>query len=433
MPINAIPYAIQRAVPHSIPDGYGSVNAWTLNFTDGYLPPYFTFTRATTGTYFDSTGTLSTAADNVARFDYDPVTLQPNGLLIEGSDTNYFLYSNSFTTGWTLSNGTIETVSSQGVDGNNGFKFVPSASNAIHRMYQAVSGPTVGKKVTLSVHVKASGINYIMINSGAALGGGVAVSLVDGTYITNGTVTNVSTTRLATGYYRIKFTGTYAANTNIYVNANNSLSYADQTFTSDGTSGFYIGAIQLSVSDSSYIPTTSTAVTRAADSVVLSTLSNIGWAYGSGAIIVHSEVVSQTEPVTSSTPFSIVSIDDTTSSNRLQLRRDNGTNTPLGSVAFRFVANGTSVLSTIVGDNTYPLETFKKIGISYSTSGVSCSYGGTLGTGSSTTWTSFRPTRMTIGTPAPADAAGAVASVHVKSIIYYPSQITDAQLQAMTT
>lgn len=59
------------------------------------LPSAFTFTRASSGTYFDATGTLQTAATNVARFDYDPATLLPRGLLIEGQATNLFLNSQS--------------------------------------------------------------------------------------------------------------------------------------------------------------------------------------------------------------------------------------------------------------------------------------------------------------------------------------------------
>lgn len=46
------------------------------------------FTRASTGTYFDSAGVLQSAAINVPRFDYDPATSLPRGILIEGAATN---------------------------------------------------------------------------------------------------------------------------------------------------------------------------------------------------------------------------------------------------------------------------------------------------------------------------------------------------------
>ena len=61
--------------------------------TPGTLPSGVTFTRASTATYFDSTGTMQTAATNAPRWDYDPVTLGLRGLLIEEARTNVLLRS----------------------------------------------------------------------------------------------------------------------------------------------------------------------------------------------------------------------------------------------------------------------------------------------------------------------------------------------------
>jgi len=59
-----------------------------LDFTTGSLPSGVTFTRASKGWYFDSTGTLQEAAADAARFDYNPNGLAARGLLIEGARTN---------------------------------------------------------------------------------------------------------------------------------------------------------------------------------------------------------------------------------------------------------------------------------------------------------------------------------------------------------
>ena len=59
----------------------------------GSMPSGVTFTRASTATYFDSAGTLQTAATNAPRWDYDPVTRALNGLLIEEARTNLLLNS----------------------------------------------------------------------------------------------------------------------------------------------------------------------------------------------------------------------------------------------------------------------------------------------------------------------------------------------------
>jgi len=60
--------------------------------------PDGSFARASSGTYFDSTGTMQTASTNVPRFNYNPLTTQYEGLLIEPSSTNILLNSNTLST-----------------------------------------------------------------------------------------------------------------------------------------------------------------------------------------------------------------------------------------------------------------------------------------------------------------------------------------------
>lgn len=68
-----------------------------LNFLSGVLDSRISFTRASTATYFDATGTMQTAAANAPRFDHAPAVVDsptapyanaPLGLLIEESRTN---------------------------------------------------------------------------------------------------------------------------------------------------------------------------------------------------------------------------------------------------------------------------------------------------------------------------------------------------------
>ena len=91
--------------PYGVLDGVAMFNwngsAWTagsalpagatldLSFmTPGTLDPRITFTRASTGTYFDAAGVMQTATTNTPRWDYDPVTHVLRGLLIEEARTN---------------------------------------------------------------------------------------------------------------------------------------------------------------------------------------------------------------------------------------------------------------------------------------------------------------------------------------------------------
>lgn len=72
--------------------------ALDLNFLLGSLDSRITFTRASSGTYFDATGAMQTAAVNVPRFDYNPVTLAIRGLLTEEARTNLLLSSATLST-----------------------------------------------------------------------------------------------------------------------------------------------------------------------------------------------------------------------------------------------------------------------------------------------------------------------------------------------
>lgn len=67
------------------------------------LDPRITFTRGTNATYTGSDGLVkNTAGINSPRFDWDPVTRECKGLLIEEARTNLFTYSNNMSnSGWT--------------------------------------------------------------------------------------------------------------------------------------------------------------------------------------------------------------------------------------------------------------------------------------------------------------------------------------------
>lgn len=83
---------IDLAVAHYLPlRSFNSVD--TRVFGTRQFNDIFTFTRSTTATYFDANGVMQTAAINEPRFDHDPVTLEPLGLMVEEQRTNLVLNS----------------------------------------------------------------------------------------------------------------------------------------------------------------------------------------------------------------------------------------------------------------------------------------------------------------------------------------------------
>ena len=102
----------------------------TFDFTTGTLPGAITFTRASIGTYTNNAGTLITASNNVARFNYIAGVAN---LLIEGTATNLLLQSMTFPPlgfQW----GVITSSQFVSPDGtNNGWKVAgPSGFGGVH-------------------------------------------------------------------------------------------------------------------------------------------------------------------------------------------------------------------------------------------------------------------------------------------------------------
>lgn len=246
-----------------------------LNFLSGTLDPSVTFTRASVGTYFDATGTLQTAGNNVARFDYDPLTRLPRGLLIEEARANILTNSqviNSWPTktditvvdnNTTSPDGTVNAARiTEGVVGN-----AFATSNAA-----AVAG---GATVTGSVFVKRGTTDWFKLivadTVGAANGVNVWINTATGTIGTvslRGTATSVSGSvqSVGNGWYRVVGSCTLPAGSTAAMVLCASAA-GDNNATRVNNAQYYLwgGQVEQATFPTSYIPTTSAAVTRAAD------------------------------------------------------------------------------------------------------------------------------------------------------------------------
>jgi hypothetical protein len=136
----------------------GDGSTLTLDFTTGVLDSRLTFTRASTGTFINASGNVATASNNVARFDYDPTTLAPRGLLIEGSATNLLPNSQTLSgTGW-FTGGICTRTSNYatGPDGiaNSATRLEMSFSGGVGRTYYDSGYTTLPQ--TMSVWLKSN-------------------------------------------------------------------------------------------------------------------------------------------------------------------------------------------------------------------------------------------------------------------------------------
>jgi len=77
---------------------------------EGVLDPRITFTRASMATTVNALGLIETAVVSIPRLDYDPIMLQPKGLLIEEARTNLVLQSSDLSdASWAKARVTLTT------------------------------------------------------------------------------------------------------------------------------------------------------------------------------------------------------------------------------------------------------------------------------------------------------------------------------------
>jgi len=231
------------------------------------------FARSTTATYFDVLGVMQTAAINVPRIGYDPVTHAHTGLIIEAAATNLLTYSAQFdNAAWSKTNITVTANSTTAPDGTVSADSIIEAAGSSQK-YMRTPLATVGPGTyTLSCYAKPlSGTRYLVLEFDAG-GGETRRAFFD---TANGTVTSNyngavgAITAIGNGWYRCAVTVTMAgAASSMWLYISNSSS-SISGYTGDGTSGLYVWGAQLETGSAatSYIPTVAAQVTRAADVV----------------------------------------------------------------------------------------------------------------------------------------------------------------------
>lgn len=246
-----------------------------LSFLTGYLDPRVTFARAGAATYFDSAGVLQTAAANAPRFDYDPVTLAPKGLLLEESRTNLLLRSNDFTNAaWIKNQASVVQAAALGPDGAMSLtKLVENATNNLHYLRQQASF-VAGTVYTTTVYARAGERNvlqlvYTSVAFGSNIAGFFQLSGAGACFARAGGTASIL--HVGGGLYRCTLTATATVTVSDSAHIRLHADYVDTIngYTGDGVSGLYVGFAQLEVGGfaTSHIPTTTAAVTRPADTL----------------------------------------------------------------------------------------------------------------------------------------------------------------------
>jgi hypothetical protein len=296
-----------------------------LDFTTAVLDSRITFSRTTgasnPATYFNNSGVLTAATNDQPRFDFNPVTLICKGLLIEESRDNLFLQSQALdnATNWATGASSVSAnaaISPENI--NNAFKLISDTNVTTHNLRQGIT--RASSTVTASIFAKQSEYPKLGIREGAATGGYATFNLSTGAVIGQGSGGSGTITNIGNGWYRctLTITGTNPR-FDFYPlpSAFTSGSPHTYTYAGNGTDGIYLWGAQLEAGAfaTSYIPTTTTALTRNADvATITGTNFSSFWqaTRGGASVLATPSTVSGIRP--------LVQFDDNTADNIIALR-----------------------------------------------------------------------------------------------------------------
>jgi hypothetical protein len=269
-------------------DAKGVVPSLDLRFAEGKnLNDYMTgqnlitFSRpdaTTCATYVDSNGIIQTAAANVPRFDHDPTTGESLGLLIEESRTNLVTYSEQFDNAAWVKSGDLAVTADQTVapDATTTADLLTCSNAGLNRVTNLVS-VSASTDYTATVFVKSGDRTHLGIR--LYIFGGTVVDLICNFEFASGTFSYISgpgtlsATPYPNGWYRLTITIGTGNNTSLEFRLGGA--YINEA---TGTTAYLWGA-QLEVGSfpTSYIPTTTTALTRSADAASITGSNFSSW------------------------------------------------------------------------------------------------------------------------------------------------------------
>lgn len=396
-----------------------------------------TFSRSTSGTYINASGLVATATAGNPRFDYDPSTLQPRGLLIEGSASNYLLNSDDYF-GWASGNSAVaDETGATAPDGTSTpDRISDNSTNGEH--YRSRSpGLTTAGTYTMSVWFKNPSTNgrryaglQLFAGGGTDTGGVVAVwdfntgaATSTTGYGGKGTPALVAATQYPNDWWKatlsITVTGTLTTiNARILLSSNGT----STVYANGGTAlGILAWGAQLETGSgaSSYIPTGASTGNRASESLYLDGAAfSAFWPSGQSELSVYFAGDITRPPA--NTQFLWLS---QTGSGGVGASRTRSFITTANSIRANTTVNDLN--STLFAAINTRIRT--AVGVR---SG-SCA----LATNNGTTSTIVTNADTGLSTDATQLVFNPNADVfqHVSSLKFWPTRLSDAQLQALTT
>ena len=391
--------------------------------------PRLSCVRNSIGTYVDPvSGLIKTAPANVAH-------VEKNGLLVEESRTNFFTYSVDLSQQWATVRCSITPNTTVAPDGTTtATTLIEDTASNTHQISGYTGVPQNGNGThTFSVFAKAKERSVIALSTNRATGqhavatfdlsSGV-VSQYGGT--NDGTVDYVGSSIISVGNGWYRCTLTYSSVGDVWptIQILNTPTYTYDnvgrySYQGDGTSGIYIWGVQMerfSSFSTSYIPTSGSTVTRAADLCEITGTNFSSW-YSQGPNSVVTEFTSAFEsPLTAVCAFT-----DGTTSNRISYR-------PRGYYLMTSGGGGNDFQFGLTAAQL-PANTLLKVGYSLDTTGAFIVSGNASNSDVNTLPMPIGLNQMVIGK---VEDLNMYLNGPISRISYYPTRVSDTALQSLT-
>lgn len=413
--VGALGWALDAGYAFDFP---ANAARWANGFVGALAnTPGWTFTRASTGYALNNAGQLVSFASGAPR-------ITDRGFLAEGSRQNLCLQSQTFdNASWSKDNGSLTANAAVAPDGTQTADlFIANTTLSVHRLIATAATVVTATSYADSFYVKAAGYSKVGLRESASTGAYAAFDLSNGTVLASGSGGTGTIEALADGWYRICMVSTSSGTSfrpDIYVlnPAYTTGAFNAANWSGDNASGIYVWGAQLEAAafPSSYIPTTTAAVTRAADALTITGVSGITYP---ATLYVSGERAADTG--TSEDFFYMQS-----SSGNLSGLYINSSDAAAAYMESGSVIQATAAVSGAVGVST-PFA----LAARFNTNDVRACRDGTLGTNDTSA-------TLPVGNPASlffGYAGGSQSDpMYLRRIAIWTSAFTDAQLQTQTS
>lgn len=391
------------------------------------LTSLFTFTGGNQSMYMGPGGLLVQSVTNTPRIEYD-ANGNCLGLLMEAARTNLCLQSQTLGTTWTTLQASISSNVTTAPDGTStADKLVEDGTTNTHAVLQTFAKAASALTYTVSIFLKASertacqlrfvdaAVSTNRVSTEVNLStGALSSTAASGTF----TSASATITALANGWYRVTLTGTTSTETSVNVIVFAQSPIGTSSYAGDGTSGLFAwgGQLEQAAFASSYIPTTTVAVARTADSCIRTLGSE--FSATAGTVVVAGRASGGQDATSNQFVFTFGTGGDT-----LLFLRPATTNIARFNPFTGAVAQGPV-------DGTFVNSTAFKAGIAYASNDIALSFNGGAPATDATVTLAASYAQLSVGS----DTASALqGNCHILRFDYWPTRLPNTYLVSAST